>query len=157
MEILVQEQKTATITATSGLTMECTTAHHEFDISGAPTMGGDGRGVDPAETLLAALGACALVIAKSFARIKGINLKSISVEITGTFEDYGFEFLQQENKTSKVGFSHIDAKYFVDADNDPDAIEALIKFVEGNCPVRDTLENPPTFATEVIAMTDVVV
>lgn len=150
----MEETKVATVTVASGLTMECTTAHHQFDIKGAPTMGGDGRGVDPAETLLSAVGACALVIAQSFAPLKGIKLRSIEVEVRGTFEDYGFEFLKQENKSSKVGFAHIASKYIVHADNDAAEIREFINFVEGNCPVRDSLENPPTFASEVMVMTE---
>lgn len=134
--------------------MECRTANHNFEIKGAPALGGDGRGVDPAETLLAAVGACALVIAKSFAPLKGINLTFIEVEITGTFEDYGFEFLKKENKTSKVGFAHIASKYTIHADNDSDEIRNFVDFVEGNCPVRDTIENPPTFSSEVVALSD---
>lgn len=146
----MKELKTATVTATSGLKMECVTAHHDFTISGAPTMGGNGRGVDPAETLLAALGACALVIAKSFAPLKGITLNSISVDVTGEFEDYGFEFLKQEHKTSKVGYSRITSTYNVEADNTAEEIEDFIRFVEGNCPVRDTIETPPAFESRVV-------
>lgn len=130
--------------------MRCETAHHEFVISGAPTMGGNNRGVDPAESLLAAVGACALVIAQSFAPLKGIRLKSISVDVLGDFDDYGFEFLKQENKASKVGFSKITMKYTIESDNPQDEIEEFIRFVEGNCPVLDTLENPPVYEREVV-------
>ncbi len=146
----MREVKTATATATSGLKMECVTAHHEFVISGAPTMGGNGRGVDPAETLIAALGACALVIAKSFAPLKGIDLTSISVDVVGEFDDYGFEFLQQEVKSSRVGYSRISSTYRIESKNSAEEVEEFIRFVEGNCPVRDTLEAAPEFATSVV-------
>lgn len=144
------EQKQAIVTAGSGLKMECVTAHHEFVISGAPTMGGNGRGVDPVETLLAALGACELVIAKSFAPLKGIDLKSIRVEVVGEFENYGFEFLKQDNKSSRVGFSKITSTYHVESSNTPEEVEAFIAFVEGNCPVKDTLEVPSSFESKVL-------
>lgn len=146
----MKEQKTATVTATSGLKMKCATAHHEFVISGAPTMGGNGRGADPVETLLAAHGACALAIAQSSAPLKDIRLRSISVDVVGEFEDYGFEFLKQENKTSKVGFSRISSTYRIEAENTAEEVEAFIEFVEGNCPVRETIEHPPVFETQVI-------
>lgn len=146
----MKEQKRATVTATSGLKMECVTAHHEFVISGAPTMGGNGRGVDPVETLLAALGACTLVIAQSFAPLKGIRIRSISVDVVGEFEDYGFEFLKQEHKTSRIGFARISTTYRIDADNSADEVEAFVAFVEGNCPVRDTLEHAPVFESRVV-------
>lgn len=145
----MKETKLATINATPGLQMNCATAHHEFVIKGAPTMGGDGRGVDPAETLLAAVGACALVIANTFAPMKGIKINSISVDVYGDFDDYGLEFLKQENKTSKVGYSNIRSVYTIDADNTEEEIRDFIRYVEGNCPVRDTIEFPPTFETEV--------
>ncbi len=145
----MKEQKKAVVTAGAGLKMECVTAHHEFEISGAPTMGGNGRGVDPVETLLAALGACELVIAKSFAPLKGIDLKSIRVEVVGEFDDYGFEFLQQEHKTSRVGFAKISSTYHIESSNTAEEVANFIAFVESNCPVKDTLEVPSTFESQV--------
>lgn len=146
----MKETKTAVVTAHEGLTMNCVTANHEFEIKGAPTMGGDGRGMDPVEVLLASVGACELVIAKSFAPLRGIQLDSIAVEVKGHFEDYGFEFLKQENKTSKVGFAEIHSTYTIDSPNSAQEIEEFIAFVESNCPVIETMENAPKFSTKVI-------
>lgn len=145
----MKETKKVAVTANAGLRMHCVTRNHEFDIMGAPTMGGDGRGVDPVETLLAAVGACELVIAKSFASLRGIRLESISVEVTGELDDYGFEFLKQENKTSRVGFARIHSAYSITSPNSQEELEEFIAFVESNCPVLDTLETAPSFTTEI--------
>lgn len=143
-------QKTASIVATPGLKMECTTEHHEFVISGAPTMGGNGRGVDPAEALLAAVGACAAVIATSFAPLRGIELTSLAVDVVGDFDEYGFEFLKKATRETRKGFSRITTTYRIASSNTPEEVEEFVRFIDGMCPVRDTIEKPAAFVTDMV-------
>ncbi|MDT2069594.1 OsmC family protein, partial [Enterococcus faecalis] len=44
-------------------------------------LGGSDEGMNPIEALLASLGACKVIVARSFAKVQGINLNDIRVEI----------------------------------------------------------------------------
>lgn len=105
--------------------------------------GGTDEGMNPIEAVLSALGACKCIVAKAFARSQGIRLTSIRIDVEGEFDPDGY---LGRNPEAKVGFSHITERFYIEADNTPEEIEAYLDFMEAHCPVMDTLANPPSFA-----------
>ena len=103
--------------------------------------------MNPVECLLSALGACKCIVARAFAKKNKINLNSINIELDGVLDPDGFLGV---NKDAKIGFSKITTRYFIDADNTKEEIEAFIDFIERTCPVKDTIANTPAFDTELI-------
>lgn len=107
-----------------------------------PALGGTDQGMNPVEALLGALGACKCIVAKSFAAAQGIRLRAIEIDLEGTLDPDGFT---GANPQAKVGFSAIRTRYRIDADNTDAELDAFIEYIDGHCPVMDTIVNAPTF------------
>ncbi|WP_222842362.1 OsmC family protein [Bowdeniella nasicola] len=71
----------------------------------------------------------------------GINLTSIRIEL----DPDGF---LGKNPDAKIGFSTITERFYIEADNTEEELEASLDFMETHCPVMDTLVNAPTFVRE---------
>jgi uncharacterized OsmC-like protein len=130
-----------------GLTVECTARDFTIILDEPPSLGGKDKGMNPVECLLSALGACKCIVARAFAKKNKINLNSINIELDGVLDPDGFLGV---NKDATIGFSKITTRYFIDADNTKEEIEAFIDFIERTCPVKDTIANTPAFDTELI-------
>jgi uncharacterized OsmC-like protein len=128
-----------------GLTAQCEARGFSFTLDGLTTLGGNDKGMNPAEALLSTLGACKCIIAKVFAEKLGINLKSVQIDMEGVIDPDG---VLEGKKTSRSGFSHITTRYYIDANNTESEVRALVDFVEHNCPVTDTIIHPPAFDIE---------
>lgn len=98
------------------------------------------------EALLSALGACKIIVARSFAEANHIQLEDIKIELTGELDPDGFT---GKNPDAKVGFSKITSKFIIKADNTEEEIAQFVHFIETHCPVNDTILNAPTLATEI--------
>ena len=96
--------------------------------------------MNPVEALLGSLGACKVIVAKSFAKFHNINLNSIKVELEGELDTDGF---MGKNPNAKIGFSKIVSKFYIDADNTDEEIEKFVIFINNTCPVADTIKNAP--------------
>ncbi len=105
-------------------------------------LGGTDRGMNPVEALLGALGACKCIVAKSFAADQGVRLRAIAIELEGTLDPDGFTGADPQ---AKVGFSTIRTRYRIDAENTDAELDAFIAFIDGHCPVMDTIVHPPSF------------
>ncbi|MFP3137820.1 MAG: OsmC family protein [Nitrososphaeria archaeon] len=55
-----------------------------------PALGGSNLGPNPVETLLAALGGCALVVVSKFASSVGVEVTEANAEVEGTLDLNGF-------------------------------------------------------------------
>lgn len=122
-----------------GLTTICRSRGFEYTLDEPPELGGQDKGMNPVESLLASYAACKGIVVRAFAQKFRINLKSIKVELEGDLDPDGFMGL---NKDAKIGFSEIRTRYLIEADNSDQEIDRFLKFVERNCPVGDTLQNP---------------
>lgn len=129
----------------NGLAVQCEARGFSFILDGRTTLGGNDKGMNPAEALLATLGACKCIIVKVFAEKQGINLKSVQIDVEGQIDPNGF---LAGDKQGSSGFSHITTRYYVDARNTEDEVRKYVDFVEHNCPVMDTILNTPEFDTE---------
>lgn len=129
----------ATVTSTGKLQVQVNVRSHEFYLDEPKdTSGGQDTGISPVEALLTALGGCKVIMAKSFARQQGINLNSISIEVTGELDNDGY---MQRNPNVRPGIPKINCIYHINADNTDDEIKAFVEFVDRYCPVADTITN----------------
>lgn len=99
------------------------------------------------EALLAALASCKSIVARAFARKHGIALRSVRVDCEGVLDPDGF---LGRNPDAKIGYSEIETIYHIEADNSPEEIAAFVEFIEGNCPVDDTLTNTPKLIHRIV-------
>lgn len=107
---------------------------------------GSDTAAKPTEVFLASLGACKLVVAKSFAKKHKINLKAVDITVEGEIDPKGFS---QQDPEAKVGFSTLRTIFNIEADNTKEEIDNFIQFIENHCPVQDTIVNQPEFETVV--------
>ncbi|NLC26138.1 MAG: OsmC family protein [Fastidiosipila sp.] len=131
----------ATAEGQDGLTMLCKARDFEIVIDEPHELGGNDKGMNPVEALLTALAACKAIVIKAFASKHRIKLNSVRVEVEGVLDPDGFLGL---NKDAKIGYSEVTTHYYIDADNTEEEIDKYVKFVEKNCPVKDSIVNAPT-------------
>lgn len=121
---------TASVRLVDGLQVEARARNHFFVLDEPANIGGSDTGMTPMEGLLSSLGACMTIIAKLFAKSKGISLKDFRVELEG-----------EGAPGVRPGFQDIRVKAFVKSDSPQEKIDEFMKFVERMCPVRDSIAN----------------
>lgn len=141
------EKFNAVVENVSGLQVSCKARDFEFVLDEPKNLGGTDTGMNPVEALLSSLGACKVIVAKSFARLHKINLKSIRIELEGELDTDGF---MGKNKEAKIGFSKIVSNFYIEADNTDEEIQAFVTFINNTCPVADTIKNAPVMETYII-------
>ncbi len=135
----------AVVEAKDGLTMSCKSRDFEITLDEPTDLGGNDLGMNPVECLLNAIGACKAIVARSFAPAFDINISNIKVEVEGTLNTDGFMGLDEN---AKIGFSNLETNYYFESDADDSKLEEFIKFVDGNCPVMDTIINTPSIESK---------
>lgn len=129
-----------------GLQVACRARDFEFVLDEPKNVGGTDEGMTPVEALLCSLGACKVIVARSFASMHKIKLNDIRVELEGVLDTDGF---MGKNKDAKIGFSKMTSNFFIDADNTEEEIAVFVEFINTTCPVHDTIANTPEFETNV--------
>ena len=141
------EKFEAVVENVSGLKVSCKSRDFEFILDEPKNLGGTDTGMNPVEALLNSLGACKVIVAKSFARLHKIKLKSIRIELEGELDPDGF---MGKNPNAKIGFSKITTNFFIEADNTGEEIANFVDFINRTCPVADTIENGPEMVSNII-------
>lgn len=130
------------------LTVECQARGHKVIFDEIKSLGGTDAGMNPVEATLAALGACQCIIAKLFAKTKGIELKGLRMELEGDM------FIPDlENVANGKGNMHIKeirSRVYIKTTESDDVVRDFVAFIENNCPVADLLKNPTQMIPEVI-------
>ena len=104
-----------------------------------PNLGGTDEGANPLEYVLSALAGCLNVVGHVVAREMRINIRHLSIEVTGTLNpDKCFGKSAQD----RAGFKNIDVTIKVDSDADETKLKEWVEKVEDRCPVSDNLQNP---------------
>ncbi|MGX7014544.1 OsmC family protein [Vagococcus silagei] len=129
-----------------GLQVSCRARDFEFTLDEPKNLGGTDTGMNPVEALLASLGACKVIVAKSFARMHNIKLNSIKIELSGELDPDGF---MGKNPNAKIGFSKMTSNFYIDADNTQEEIIAFVEFINRTCPVADTIKNTPVMENKI--------
>jgi len=99
----------------------------------------------PVEALLSALGGCKGIVAKLFAEKFRVEFSDLKVDVEGVLDPDGLAGV----KGVKIGFSKIVTKYYFTSNNSEKEIGRLIDYIEGHCPVMDSMINSPDFSHEV--------
>ncbi len=141
------EKFEAVVESVAGLKVSCKSRGFEFILDEPKSLGGTNEGMNPVEALLNSLGACKVIVAKSFARLHKIKINSIRIELEGELDTDGF---MGKNPEAKIGFSKIITNFHIDADNTDEEIAAYVDFINRTCPVADSLENAPEMVSNII-------
>lgn len=104
-----------------------------------PQLGGEDKGANPVEYLLAALAGCLNVVAHLVAKQMQITLHDLAIEIEGTLNPTKFQGRSYEER---AGYKEIVVTINVRTDADEETLEKWLKAVEERCPVSDNLTNP---------------
>lgn len=134
---------TATSNLEGGLLVKNTARQHTVFVDEPESLGGTDTAVNPVELLLAALGSCQSIVARTYAETFGIDLKKFKVELAGDIDIDGF--LNKSNV--RPGFSDIRSTYYIETDADETKLKEFVAFLEAHCPVGDTLENGVNFSS----------
>jgi len=113
-----------------------TLREHKLVVDEPKSFGGKDEGPSPVELILAALATCQEITYKAFATASGINIESVSVNLTGTLDLHGFLAL---NKNTRPGFQHISGTVDIKSSSPKTEIDKLIDTVNTHCPVLDIL------------------
>ncbi|MCY0884085.1 MAG: OsmC family protein [Acidianus infernus] len=103
--------------------------------------GGTDSGPNPLEYLLTALAGCISITLQLVAREKGIKVRNVSLEITGTLDTDKF---LGKDMNKRAALNKIKVNLSVDADAPKEVIEKLVEETETRRPVTDTLKNGTT-------------
>lgn len=105
--------------------------------------GGTGMAPNPAEAMLAALGASIEVTIRCYADLMGIKVASIGVDLSGALNNRGFFGL---DASVRAGFPRIGAIVRIVSEEDPEAVGELLEIAARCCPVLDNIRQPTDVA-----------
>jgi uncharacterized OsmC-like protein len=101
-------------------------------------LAGGNTAANPVEYLLAALGSCLAVGYAASAAVRGIELRSLEIELTGTIDLRVFLGLADGH----AGYDRIQATARVDSDADDRELQDFHRHVVATSPVGNTIEQP---------------
>ena len=128
----------ATTTLLEGTAVEADIRGHKARFESKDAQGNTVSAATPTEMLLASLGACQALTARSVADKMRIHLESFQVEIEGDLDPKGY---QTDNG---IGYQDIRFHIKIQSDASEDKIQRLIEMVEFYCPVGRSLEKKVT-------------
>lgn len=129
-----------------GMTVECSARNHKIILDEPKNLGGSDKGMNPVEATLCALGACQAIVARCFAKAKGVDIQEYRVELEGDLDTDGFQGLSDV----RPGLQNIRAKVYVKSDSPEEKLKEFVEFVEETCPVADTIKNSANMSTELV-------
>lgn len=103
-----------------------------------PALGGEDRGANPVEYILAGFAGCLNVMAHLIAAEMGVKLRRLEVEASGQLDT---DRLLGKSKSVRAGFQEIRVALKVDSDAAPATLERWLAAVKDRCPVSDNLTN----------------
>jgi uncharacterized OsmC-like protein len=129
----------ARTTWTGAFTSESHTRVHGPIPSDEPELlGGGATAPNPVEYVLASLGSCLAVGYAASAAVRGIELRSLEIELSGTIDLRVFLGLAEGH----AGYERIEATAHVESDAADDALQQLHEHVVRTSPVGNTIEHP---------------
>ena len=110
----------------------------EFTIDEPKNLGGTDTGMNPVETVLAALGACQAIVARVYAKKFNIQFDNLWVDVEGDLDTDGFMNISDVRR----GYSEIRYNIHIATNAPKEKVAEFVQFIEKTCPVGDTLANP---------------
>ena len=137
----------ARTTWTGAFTSATHAREHAPIVSDEPELlAGGNSAPNPVEYLLAALGSCLAVGYAAGAAVRGIELRSLELELSGTIDLRVFLGLAEGH----AGYERIEATAHVESDADDGALQELHEHVVRTSPVGNTIEQPVEFDARLI-------
>ncbi|PLV56745.1 OsmC family protein [Thermotoga sp. SG1] len=102
-------------------------------------LGGTDEGPNPVEYVLAAFAGCLNVVAHMVAKEMGMNLKGLSIEVSGVLNP---DKLFGKKTDERPGYKQINVILKPETDANEDTIKRWLESIEERCPVEDTLKSP---------------
>ncbi|UVK49008.1 OsmC family protein (plasmid) [Mesorhizobium sp. AR07] len=103
------------------------------------SFGGSGQAPNPAEVMLAALGASLEVTIRCYAEYLNITVDSVGVDLSAELDTQGFFGI---NAHVRAGFPLITAKVNIVSSEEIEVISDLLEIASSLCPVLDNVKNP---------------
>ena len=129
----------ARTTWTGAFTSASHAREHGPIVSDEPELlAGGNSAPNPVEYVLAALGSCLAVGYAASAAARGIELRSLEIELSGTIDLRVFLGLAEGH----AGYESIEATARVESDADDDALRQLHEHVVRTSPVGNSIEHP---------------
>jgi len=135
-------------TAQTAARFEANSRQFRLVIDEPPALGGDDLGANPVEFLLASYAGCINVVAHLTARELGINVKKLSIAITGNINPARL-FGQSDNE--RAGFKQIDVEFSPITDASPELTSQWIASIKNRCPINDNLSSPTPLSFNLVA------
>lgn len=110
-----------------------------FDNGEPPVLLGANEGANPVEFLLHALAGCVTTTFVLRAAVRGIELRSVSTELSGDIDVQG---LLDLDPSVPAGYDEIRIRMHVEADASDEEIEELIDYARNHSPVCNTVCRP---------------
>jgi uncharacterized OsmC-like protein len=150
----IQEEPTKADTAwhaavrwTGGFRSEARIRSFEPLLSDEPAgLGGSDSAPNPVEQLAAALGNCLAVGYAAALTARGIAIRELTIDVTGTLDLRAFLGLADAH----AGYSRIDVEVHLDADADHDTLRAIHQHVVATSPVGHSLAHPVAVNVELV-------
>lgn len=108
--------------------------------------GGEDSAANPAEVLLAALGASLSVTLRCHAALLGISVGRIQVELAGDLDIRGFF---DADPAVRSGFQSLTLKLAIDSDATPDQLARLLAAADRGCPILDVCRGATPISIEI--------
>lgn len=132
----LKEKMQGTTRQVRGLTSEANFGPYRFIIDEPKEFGGASSAANPAEMLMAAVGASLEVTTRVWAEYWDIDLQSVGTEISGELDIRGF---CDTDPSQRSGFERLAIKVLVKSAASEKDLQRLVRQVERSCPVYDTL------------------
>jgi uncharacterized OsmC-like protein len=112
-----------------------------------PQLGGEDKGANPVEYLLAALAGCLNVVGHMVAKEMNMQLDGLTINIEGVLNPA--KFLGKSN-AERAGYKEINVTIEAKTNAPEDVLKKWIETVESRCPVSDNIANPTPVKLNVI-------
>ncbi|HAY98977.1 MAG TPA: osmotically inducible protein C [Mesotoga sp.] len=103
-----------------------------------PNLGGDDKGANPVEYVLAALAGCLNVVGHLVANEMGFQIDKLEIDVYGPLNPAR---LFGKSYEDRAGYKEITAEMKVDTNADEETLKRWVEAVEDRCPVTDNLGN----------------
>ena len=131
------------VTTTWGGDLNSTVAvrGHRIPVGQPAPLGAD-EASSPVELVLGALGTCQEVVLQVHARLLGVAVSSIRVQVEGDLDPRGFFGAAEV----PIGFSEVRYTVHLESDADPERLDELVSRAERLCPVTAIIAEPTPVA-----------
>lgn len=131
----------------NNLQLEVRARDFQITVDEPEASGGDNTGMNPVELLLSSIASCQTITALIFADFYGIKIDDIRVEVEGSLDPDGFSGM---DPTVRPGFQNIRSTFHIKSSAPKVQLQQLLKMVEKQCPVGDSVSNGVTLEAPVL-------